>query len=355
MKRILSLIIAVLLFGTTALAMPVRSNDGKMTLSCVVDEENVDIEVDEFQLLGTGSDGRYLIYANGDYYSLFSIRNALTQNEMNQILEMSSVKEAEIASLSRGAKSDEVAELQKTLIDLGFLNGTADGDFGAKTQDAINSFQASLGLPQTGTADARLRMLVASMQQPELVLGGSAGTADSGSSLAALCERAGVDAQAFYDSGLTLDYDDIAGVGFISDGTEVLYETGDMSDIDQYTLSLVFGFYVQDDAGTTTIAPAVKVSCLCVRRPVVEEVMLKSGDYRGAAPIDDLIAQLNGVKTEERGVALLNDGMVEALANASSAGELKIRINGRYNSFDLSVDQEQLASLAKIGEICKGL
>jgi hypothetical protein len=47
--------------------------------------------------------------------------------------------------------------------------------------------------------------------------------------------------------------------------------------------------------------------------------------------------------------------MVDALANAEEADELKIRVNGQYESFDIRVDKAQLASLARIGALAKTL
>ena len=56
-------------------------------------------------------------------------------------------------TLAAGMKGDEVAELQQRLIDLGYLNGKADGSFGGKTEAAVKVFQQSQGLEPTGEAD----------------------------------------------------------------------------------------------------------------------------------------------------------------------------------------------------------
>lgn len=56
--------------------------------------------------------------------------------------------------LARGAKGEEVEALQELLIDLGFLDGDADGSFGPATERALKAFQAAAGLEETGIADA---------------------------------------------------------------------------------------------------------------------------------------------------------------------------------------------------------
>ena len=48
--------------------------------------------------------------------------------------------------LQRGMWGEDVRQVQEKLIQLGFLNDAADGGFGAKTEAAVNAFQAAKGL-----------------------------------------------------------------------------------------------------------------------------------------------------------------------------------------------------------------
>ena len=56
--------------------------------------------------------------------------------------------------LQKGSKGDEVLGLQQRLITLGYLDGSADGMFGAKTQTAVEAFQRAHALTVTGVAGA---------------------------------------------------------------------------------------------------------------------------------------------------------------------------------------------------------
>lgn len=56
-------------------------------------------------------------------------------------------------TLQRGIKSDEVEVLQKRLVELGYLKGTADGSFGQMTEDAIKAAQEAFGMEANGIAD----------------------------------------------------------------------------------------------------------------------------------------------------------------------------------------------------------
>ncbi|TGE36597.1 spore cortex-lytic enzyme [Desulfosporosinus fructosivorans] len=54
--------------------------------------------------------------------------------------------------LSKGSKGPEVIELQKKLVQLGYVVGKTDGKFGSKTEAAIRRFQKERGLRVDGLA-----------------------------------------------------------------------------------------------------------------------------------------------------------------------------------------------------------
>ena len=55
----------------------------------------------------------------------------------------------------KGSRGDGVARLQQALVDRGYLDDAADGDFGPRTEAALMRLQADYGLEQTGVADIR--------------------------------------------------------------------------------------------------------------------------------------------------------------------------------------------------------
>ena len=56
-------------------------------------------------------------------------------------------------TLTKGTFSDDVVTLQNALIAQGYLEGTADGDFGSRTETAVKAAQEAFGLEATGVAD----------------------------------------------------------------------------------------------------------------------------------------------------------------------------------------------------------
>ena len=354
MKRamILFLALVLMLVGSTALAMPIRITSGTMTIPATSGEDALEekLELDSFQLLATNAEGGYVIYAEGQFYNVAA---EVLQPLFASMGAPSVPALSDLNPLARGANNDDVKRLQEALASLGYLEGAVDGDFGGGTERAIKALQADEGLEQTGKADELLQLLVQSMaaQPVEVNL-----VVDPAEMYAQIEGRTNVDLQPVIDSGLAFSYDDMIGEGFITDGTKISYDASGVADIDKYELSVAFGLLVrQNENGEVDVLPAAKVSCLCVRRPVLNELTIKAGAtaQKGSAAFESLQATLSGVDSLEQGVVLLDDSMVDALAAASEAGELKLRLTGQYNTFDFVAGKEQLASLTKIGQLAQ--
>ncbi len=67
---------------------------------------------------------------------------------------------SDYSKLSRGDKGSAVKSLQDALIELAFLSGNADGEFGSKTETAVKAFQKRNAFSETGIADAALQTLL---------------------------------------------------------------------------------------------------------------------------------------------------------------------------------------------------
>ena len=60
---------------------------------------------------------------------------------------------ADFNPIAKGAKGGVVKGIQSRLIELDFLSGNADGDFGGATEKAVKEFQSSKGMDATGIVD----------------------------------------------------------------------------------------------------------------------------------------------------------------------------------------------------------
>ena len=72
---------------------------------------------------------------------------------LKQLNSPKATKAQRYATLQKGDKNDAVKRLQARLKELGYLDGSADGDYGKKTKDAVARFQSDAGLHNDGIAD----------------------------------------------------------------------------------------------------------------------------------------------------------------------------------------------------------
>jgi len=66
----------------------------------------------------------------------------------------------EYIDLPKGSKGEEARKLQKRLIELGYLTGSADGIYGNGTAAAVSAFQKQHDLTATGNADIATQELL---------------------------------------------------------------------------------------------------------------------------------------------------------------------------------------------------
>ncbi len=323
MKRLIAFALVLMLSTGTAFATSFRLKSGAVTIPA----DGAELTLEAFHILGIDPDGNYLLFDGEEFYSV-------TPSDLEQAVSIdeSFPELGVLETLSQGTRGETVVPLQEGLIDLGFLEGSADGDFGPGTSKAVRAFQEAFNLEATGKADEITRLLIASMAGETIDIEGM----NPETMYAPIMGRTTVDIQPILESGLLLSYSEMDGEGFISDGKINSYDASGSTDLDKYVLSYQFGFLVREERDAVEVLPAIKVSCLCVRRPVLTEVMLKAGGVKGSAPIEDLQVKLSGVDTVEEGIALLSDEMVEALSQAKEG--LSMRIVGQYNSFDINVD-----------------
>ena len=337
------------LLAGTAGAASIQIVNGPASLTVTPLDENGEkrIAVEAFQIAGVYEDGSYLVYAGGALYK--ATAEALTAAAELKPDEMEIPSIEETKTLQNGAQGRTVTNLQIALRTLGYFTGAAGGQIDAKTTAAVKAFQEAVGLESNGTADAVTQLLARAMAEEPVEI---EGIPDPEIMFAPILGRTDIDLTAIMESGLRLEYDDFSGEGFISDGSAIDADVSGETVLDKAVLTLRIGFLTRETAdGRIEVLPAMKVRCLCVRRPIMAGATVKAGNNRGDAEMEALTVSLDGIYTVEEGTFLLSEEACEALAGAAEAGELKIRITGRYAEFDTEAGAAALKGAAKIGEL----
>lgn len=72
-----------------------------------------------------------------------------------------------LPTLMRGNINEDVRAMQQALIEMGYLDDAADGNFGRKTEAAVKAYQKAMGLIETGIADSATLKLILSRALPQ--------------------------------------------------------------------------------------------------------------------------------------------------------------------------------------------
>lgn len=131
-------------FTTAELNMRKRASTGSDLVKVIPEGDAVYI---------TGESGLFYIveYEGRQGYAMKSFITLEGQNETNTPSQEAADR---YGALRQGASGAAVKALQKALKELGFLSGSADGKYGAKTAEAVSAFQKKNGLKDSGYADA---------------------------------------------------------------------------------------------------------------------------------------------------------------------------------------------------------
>ena len=102
--------------------------------------------------------GKYSGYVKTDYIVLKEVKKIKVTPTPTPVATLSPEENAGgYKILQKGDSGDAVISLQEALIELGFLTGKADGNFGASTEKAVIAFQQKNEYPDTGIMDANIQ------------------------------------------------------------------------------------------------------------------------------------------------------------------------------------------------------
>ena len=356
MKRRLAIIwimvLAMVSMGMSALAMHVEFKEDMLSATGLPVDGGAEeaLQAREFELLGTDEDGAYLIFVNNRFMKLDAEALAPVLETIGAETAAALPSITSYETLQRRMSGDEVQALQQKLIDLEIMDGGADGSFGRQSERAVSQFQEAMGLEATGVADPMLQMLMDSVKAEPVIVDAVAASDSPKDPFAVISGKTEANLDAAADLGLTLDYDDMAGSGMISKGSPLAYTAPSKSDLDRRSFELRFGLRAEQGEGEVTVTPVLEIVSTGVQRPIMEEVVIKSGDERHTFPVEGMDDGVSGLMALESARVALDAETVELLANAADNGELKVRVTCRYGEYDIEFTGEALKNAAEIGQ-----
>ena len=146
---------------TTVTRVKVNLRKGRSTRTTLIQRIPEGAEISVLSKNGSWVEvqyGKYKGWVLGEYIVLKTVKKIRVTPTPTPIPTLSPQEDAGgYQILKRGATGVYVRSLQEALIELGFLTGDADGNFGAATEQAVIAFQRKNQYPDTGLVDANLQ------------------------------------------------------------------------------------------------------------------------------------------------------------------------------------------------------
>ena len=146
---------------TTTTKVKVNLRAGRSTRSTLIKKIPAKAEITVKAVKGSWAEVEYKNYSGylkTDYIVLKEVKKVTVTATPTPAPTLSPEEDAGgYQVLQKGDKGAKVTALQEALIELGFLKGKADGNFGSGTQKAVIAFQQANDYPATGIMDANIQ------------------------------------------------------------------------------------------------------------------------------------------------------------------------------------------------------
>ena len=298
-------------------------------------EEGAESEVREFpafRLYGRAGSSYVLVRTDGgnEYLLIDEVKEKLPDINIDAFPNVD-----DLSTFGQGTNGEEAVRLQNALIKLGYLEGTADGDYGAGTVAAVQRFQAAHGLEETGEASAYMQMLLYAAADgiPEQLTVTYPHVASAEEKFAAIASSTEVDLSPY--ASWAFSYDAFEESGVLDPGLSLGSFSIDSPDMDRIsgTLSLKVVLVKNAKKGIVELKPSLVLETAGAYRPYLQgaailgsdTVQLKSGKSTG---------EIDGVTVKEFGYVPLTADALELLSGGSVT---QIRMRGKNRNYDIDV------------------
>ena len=294
------------------------------------------MELDAFTVLADIDGARVAILVDGrlGYVDAKELYEALPTLRLDDAAKVSGWTD-----LPQGSSGDRARQVQEWLVNLKFLNGAADGIYGAMTAQAVSAFQKDAGLPETGTVDLvtwlRIFERVSTKGEPQTLTYPTVVTAEERfpEIYASLEDPSSLDD--YLSPAWKYSFDPYTGVGKLDRGQEYGTFRDDSKQIDQIEIVLKEIVYIwKGGSGKLQTAPAIELSAKGAYSPCIQSIFIGAGDKAEECFVLTTDRGVDGTVVWETDILPLGDGARELLS--SRKGGLTIKINGKNKVYELT-------------------
>ena len=341
MKKIRNAVLSGALVGSLAFcAFPAHAQnvtvDGApvaLTLYDTVDgTDGVEKEVSYLSIYGEAGADMLLIHADDRdvYVNKDELVSALPDLDLTKFPSVD-----EMSALAAANSQDTIKSVQEYLIAQGYMDGTADGIFGAKSREALSTFQAHNGLNATGEVDMFTLLIINAVRnglEEDIVVSAKPFSSPE-EKFPEIASRTSEDLMPFLDGQWRYRFDVFEENGTIDPGISLGGFSVADKDIDRITGEVSLKVLITKAADNSfVLTPAVVVDTVGAYRPYLQEVILTGENtvhLNGASST----SSIEGIFLKENGYIPLTKEALELL----DSGTIRIiRVHGKNNSYDMA-------------------
>ena len=242
-----------------------------------------------------------------------------------------------MTDVNTGAKGDAAKDIQQKLIDLGYLTGTADGQYGNGTAGAVKKFQEEHGLNPTGNANVETQLSIdlAAAGAPTVLETTYPTIVNPEQKFASIVDLTDVDLSRYAGAEWFFSYDAFEKFGMLDPHIVIGTFTDESSDINKISITCSLKAIVKEnpETGRLDVLPCLVTESSGAYRPYLQSAILASGGQAEQVTGGESKGALDGVIMAETGYVPLTS---EALALLQSGVLDSVRITGMNNSYDIA-------------------
>lgn len=310
------------------------------------------VTLSEFGLLGYEDETHIVIGTEEGigYLTIEELSEAIPQLDITTLSGLP--KRADVSAISSGSDAELIKKIQEGLIKLKFLEGTADGMFGAGSSAAVSEFQKAHHLEATGTAGVHTSWLIADLAGQDETIVISQGEALPEEKFSAIYNHTSADLSQYTDYKWKFSFDPFERVGILDPRVELGTLEMGSTDMDRMNVAVSLKVRAVMDYLTEEyeLIPVFVVTYKGSSRPNINGAQFNVGNSTAYLIESVSESELEGINVVETAYITIDEEGMNYLKDENNKNGV-LRILCQDISFDVPVDLSEIWCREQLPEV----
>lgn len=301
---------------------------------------SVVLNVSRVDVLASSGENILVVVDNAPYY----VNGGTLASVLEGTVDFTVLPEASDTEAFTAGGREAAASLQRALIELGYLQGSADGVFGNGSLSAMQHFQEDNGFVVSESKNdltmecVLIAEAMGSTAEADLVLQGSEPTPEN--KFPEIAGKIDFDLTPYCTREYTFSFDVFENRGAIVGNTVFAWASEGTSDLDRVAFEIRYEVAVVPQGDKYIAQPMLVLTSTGARRPYVTNLLMKSGEAMSKTEAGDASGAVDGTSVIERTEFAMTDELQAVWENLTATGAAVVRVEGKYRTFDFTIEPE---------------